>query len=189
MPDVNEQIVKDFFETHGFVVSTNVAFQVTTNGVRQYSDFDLVVRNVSTKLYRDELPFELDRKTVKGIDAAVIEVKGWHSESLVPSYLKENSESRKSILGFVEKSARNAARKASGVSAPKYVLAVSELARTKPARAKTIKLLQDAGVDHVILFAEILAALTEEVDVNRHYAHSPTLHLLRLLKTYGTIEK
>ena len=184
MPEVNEQIAKDFFETQGFVVSTNVAFPVVTKKIHQYSDFDLVIRNTRKVKPDKNIPFVLDRDTVKSIEAAVVEVKGWHGDPLVPSYLKKGSETRRSILGFVGSDAKKAAPKASGVQQPKYILVVSELARTEPAKLKVMQMLESEGISHMITFEEILESLANSIEVNRHYAHSPTLHLLRLLKNY-----
>ncbi len=188
MPDVNEQIAKEFFELKGFLVASNVAFPVTTNEVNQNSDFDLVVRNLAPKKYVGKIPFVLDSETVKSIEAAVVEVKGWHTTRLTPGYVKEGSTPRAGILKFVNRRARKNAREATGAKNPRAILIVSELAKTPEVRDETEGILRSDGVNHILLFDEILRSLIKSVDTKRHYAHSATLHVLRLLKNYKMLK-
>ena len=188
MPDVNEQIAKEYFELHKFLVATNFPFDVRTNEVNQKSDFDLVVRNLEIIDGDNDPPFVLDHNSIRTIDAAVVEVKGWHTSRLTPGYVRKGTGPRTGIIKFVGSEAIRAAKRATGVKEPKSILVVSELAKSIEDRAETQDILISAGVDHVLLFDEILHSLIESVDIKRHYAHSATLHLLRLLKKYKMLK-
>lgn len=188
MPDVNEQIAKEYFELHHFMVATNVPFDIRTNEVDQKSDFDLVVRNLEVIKEDNDVPFVLGHSSIRTIEAAVVEVKGWHTSRLTPGYVRKGTVPRSGIIKFVSPKAIRQAKQATGVVEPKAILVVSKLAKSIEDRAKTQEILISAGVDHVLLFDEILRSLIESVDIKRHYAHSETLHVLRLLKNYKMLK-
>jgi hypothetical protein len=63
MPDVNETMVRLFFEQAGFLVTTNLPYQVKgkIQGITGTSDLDLVVSNPKTKKAGSHhLPFQLE---------------------------------------------------------------------------------------------------------------------------------
>ena len=188
MPEVNEQIVKEFFEARGFIVRSNVRFDVTTNNRPGISDFDLIAVNWNPLEANQELPFILDWSSLASVDTAIVEVKGWHTTALSPSHVREGSRERDSIVGFANPDARERAKKMIGTRDPKFILVTSRLATRQASHDETVSLLSDAGVDHLILFDEILNALVTEVDGGSEYPHSESMHLLRLLKIYGKIE-
>ncbi|MCG2768292.1 MAG: hypothetical protein ABIK79_12870 [Chloroflexota bacterium] len=76
MPDINETIVRHFFELTGFLVRTNVKYKLTKAKGSGDSDIDLVVYNLDP--HKDHPPhdFVLARDDVPGIERAIVEVKG-----------------------------------------------------------------------------------------------------------------
>ena len=161
---------------------------MTTNDVNQRSDFDLVIRNLALVDTREPLPFVLNADTVRSINAAIVEVKGWHTTRLTPGYVKPGSSPRAGIIKFVNRASGEAAQLATGVDSPKAILVVSELAISPEDRAETERILKSDGVDHVLLFDEMLRLLVDVVNVEHHYAHSQTLHVLRLLKKFKMLK-
>jgi hypothetical protein len=71
MSDVNEELVRRYFELQGYFVRTNVRYELRTEKGMGYSDIDLCVLH-----------------PLSG-DAAIVEVKGWHAERVTPSYLRQ----------------------------------------------------------------------------------------------------
>jgi hypothetical protein len=69
--DANEDIVRRYFELGGYFVRTNLPYQFRTDKGSGWSDIDLCVIHPRTG------------------DAAAAEVKGWHTERITPSYLRD----------------------------------------------------------------------------------------------------
>ena len=56
--------------------------------------------------------------------------------------------------------------------------------QSKEARAQSIGLLTNKGVDAVIPFHTMLADLIDQIEVNRNYQKSDLLQIIRILKNY-----
>ena len=184
MPDVNETLVRDYFESLDFLVTTNLHYETVKNDTKGHSDVDLVVSNPERLKKRPprNLPFVLtSSEEVGSLGAAVVEVKGWHAEALVPSYLKPDND----VTKFINGRSRNKVKKFLGTDQFVWVLAISRFGPQKRARIKTKQMLKDQGVNHVITFKTILRGLIDITRPERHYGHSEYLHLIRLLKVYG----
>jgi hypothetical protein len=118
---------------------------------------------------------------VRSVERAVVVVKGWHTENFTSSLLTSAPE----ILRFVEpKIFQRAAKVFGATKPPAKILVVPSLPPGEEARRQSIDLLRGKGVDAVILFRTMLAELIERIEVNRNYAKSDLLQIVRILKNY-----
>ena len=72
MPEYNEEVVRRYFEIQGYFVRSNIPYKVTkAAGGAGWSDIDLCAYHP----VRDH--------------ALAVEVKGWHTEAITPSYSRD----------------------------------------------------------------------------------------------------
>ena len=71
----------------------------------------------------------------------------------------------------------------------KKVLVLSRLPRDAALRSRSTAMLRSEGLDHILEFSTVLSYLTREVDPQHHYARSPFLQLVRLMKAYGFVRE
>ena len=91
MSDVNEQFSRLFFEQCGFLVRTNVKYYVRKTGnVGGDSDIDLVVFNLKPDKLNPPSEFILTEQSLKGVEYAIVESKGWHEQNFSPSVIDRN---------------------------------------------------------------------------------------------------
>jgi len=99
---------------------------------------------------------------------------------------------RGDFLDFIRKEACDAAKEAwaslpEGEAAPATkILVLPGLPSQEPARAESIRLLKEAGVDHVISIRTIVENLVQHAETPTS-RESPTLALLRLLRVYDMV--
>jgi len=183
MAEVNEEIVRVFFENCGFMVRTNVRYQAP-GGMRVDSDVDLVVFNLEPDRKRPPGTFVLTVEDLRGVEYASVEVKGWHTENFTPSLVKSTGR----LLSFVCDEAVDAVTAALNTAHFSKILVVSRLSPAEPYRSEVIRLLKEGGVDYVIEFPTILNHIVEHTLPNKDYRESEMLQTVRLLKNYGLLE-
>ena len=164
--DVNESIVRLYFESRGFLVRTNVQFfkpkEKTGKQSSGYGDLDLVIMNPHTG------------------EKAVVGVSAWHTERITPSYIDEWGHR---IFNFVDDLALQKATEIFGTSDLKKILVVSRLGARPESRQTFIKKAHKKGVDEILEFPEILRDLVDYVKVKPSYDNE-VLQIIRLLKIY-----
>ena len=181
MPDINETIVRHFFELNGFLVRTNVKYMVAKAKVSGQSDIDLVVYNLDSRTDHPPEDFVLTEDDLPGIGRAIVEVKGWHNDSFTPGTISSFPE----VFNFVRPEAIQAASKFfRGADFPR-ILVVSRLSPVEEARDAAIELLKAGGIEHVIEFPTILHFIADQVETNKNYPDSEIMQTIRLLKIYG----
>jgi len=84
----NETIVRHFFELNGFLVRTNVKYWVSGKRGGGDSDIDLVVYNLNPDKLNPPQAFILTVDELAGIRQAIVETKGWHTESFTEGLIK-----------------------------------------------------------------------------------------------------
>lgn len=179
MPDVNEEFAKLFFELCGFFVQTNVKYQVCENRkVPGESDIDLIVVNLKPDKKYTIKNFILEVHDLKGIERAIVEVKGWHEQDLVPSVIKPAS----SLFYIVRTEAIQKAREVLSDDFKKLLI-ISSQAKTEKSKQNAIKKLKSGGIDYVLEFKTILEKLWNETEINKNY-QSEILQTMRLVKKY-----
>lgn len=180
MPEVNEEIVRLFFEQNGFFVRTNIKFTVHKGGSSGDSDIDLFVINPkgSQEAPFSDLPFILSINDLSHLEAAIIEVKGWHENTFTPSLIRGSTNKIKFHQGAIEK-----AKEILGHEKLKKVLVLSRLSPNSPWREKAISELKRIRIDHVLEFSTIINDIYDELLENKNYS-SEVLQAVRLLKKY-----
>lgn len=181
MGDVNVQIVREFFELNLFQVLTN--WQQSARRLRLGElGGQLFVQNISPASPR-ELPFLLLPADIAGIERAVVEVRAWHGDRFYPSVIEANPVLRQ----FVSDEAMALASDVFHHEPFDTILVVSELPASAELRKRSLSLLEDSGIGHVMEFPLILKDLLDKVDISGNYPSSQTLQLLRLLKRYKLV--
>ncbi|MGH3115836.1 MAG: hypothetical protein ACRDQ2_01720 [Gaiellales bacterium] len=163
MSDVNEELVRRYFELQGYFVRTNLKYEYRTPKGMGWSDVDLCVLHPITG------------------DAAAVEVKGWHMESITPSYFRDWP----SMLYPTREEARRAVVELLGRDDFCSVLVVSRIGPR--GGAEVLAKAAEAGVE-ILEFRKVLDFLIEHVPRNRD-AGSESEHVIRLLKIYGQVNE
>lgn len=181
MSEINLQLVREFFELNLFRVLThwrqdNGHLPAVEHGVRLY------VENSAPAWPRD-LDFVLSAKDIRNVERAVVEVRAWHADRFYPSVIENNPV----LYEFVRDEELALAGDIFGHRPFTTILVLSELPVTPEQRARSVSLLQGAGIGHVLEFSALLQDLLNNVSVNSTYTGSQTLQTLRLLKRYRFI--
>jgi hypothetical protein len=186
MSAIDETIVREYFEQHGFLVSQNRKYVVSAREKTPDEEIDLVVFNPHAAADAAPQNFVLSSHDLAQIGRAIVSVRGWHTEPFAPSVLTNAPD----IFRFLEPQALQAAEKLLGKDGRIFkLLVVPALPHTKATRERSIEILKSKGVDGVLSFRSILEELIAGVETNRNYQKSDLLQVLRLLKNYGLIKE
>jgi hypothetical protein len=185
MSAVDEGIVREYFELHGFLVCQRRKYIVQARQKSSDEEVDLIVLNPRASAPQPDESFEVTSETLKTIARAIVAVKGWHTEVFAPGVLAHQPK----IFRFVEKRAVHAAQRLVGGEGLRKLLVAPGLPRDAKLRQNSIELLRAKGVDGVISFRSILQELIASVHTNRNYQKSDLLQILRLLKNYDLLKE
>jgi hypothetical protein len=185
MSAVDENIVREYFEAHGFLICQRRKYIVQSRQKTGDEEIDLVVMNPRATVSDAPLNFELAPADLRHVARAVVAVKGWHTEVFAPGVLTHQSR----IFSFVEKRAIDDAQRLVGGESLVKILVVPGLPKDVRLLARSIDLLKSKGVDHVLSFHTILQDLIGSVATNRNYQKSDLLQILRLLKNYELLKE
>jgi hypothetical protein len=191
MSGFDENIVREYFELHGFLVRQVRKYQVQSRRKVAEEEIDLIVYNPTYAAGDREPNFLLFASELPYIHRAVVVVKAWHTiHKFTPNLLKSSSE----ILKFLEKSvSKNIegsftdTEEAKGQDL-KRILVLPGLPTSEPYRSESIQLLREKGVDGIISFRAMLLDIIQKVEVNRSYQKSEFLQILRVLKNYDLVK-
>jgi hypothetical protein len=184
MSAVDENIVREYFESHGFLVCQRRKYIVQTRQKTGDEEVDLIVLNPRAR-NEPVAEFEITSETLGNVARAIVAIKGWHTEVFAPGVLAHQPK----IFRFVEKRAVEEAQRLVGGDGLVKILVVPGLPRDAKTRARSIEVLKSKGVDGVISFRAILQELIAGVKINRNYQKSDLLQILRLLKNYELLEE
>jgi hypothetical protein len=186
MSAVGESIVREFFESHGFLVSQQRKYAVVARQKTADEEIDFVVFNPRAEAGAGPPNFVLGLEDLRRVARAIVVVKPWHTERFGPSVI-----SHKTLLRFVEKQSLNAAEKLVGHEDGPLLklIVVPELPASESLKSKAIEMLRAAGVDGVIVFRTMLLSLIASVETNRNYSKSDLLQIIRLLKLYHLVRE
>lgn len=191
MAGFDEQIVREYFELHGFLVRQMRKYQVQSRKKLAEEEIDLLVYNPSY-VAQDRGPnFLLFATELPRIHRALVVVKAWHTTPrFTASMLRSSSE----ILKFLEKNVLKTAEDLFG-DAEEFsdgdllkILVLPGLPTAEPHRSESIQLLRERGVDGIISFRSMLLDIIQKVEVNRNYTKSGILQILRVLKNYDLVK-
>lgn len=191
MAGFDEQIVREYFESHGFLVRQARRYAAQSRKKPAEEEIDLFVYNPTFAepgrapnflLFASELPF---------IHQAVVVVKAWHS---MPGFTSSMLRGSPEIFKFLEKNVLKRAEdpfagaNTSEVRDRLNILVLPGLPTVEPHRSESIQLLREKGVDGIISFRTMLLDVIQKVEVNRNYSKSDTLQILRVLKNYDLVK-
>ncbi len=170
MSRVNQELAKIYFEMNGFLVKRDEQF---------------LILNLKPQSLDPPPAFLLRSMDLPALERATVEIKGWHTDKFFPSRIRHSPE----IFDFVQPEALKITEAFFERNKFRKILIVSHLPAKGEMRKKSITLLQEKGVDHVLEFEGILRYLVHKVRPNRNYVNSDLLQLLRLLKCYHLLQE
>lgn len=185
MPGVNEAIAREFFEMHGFLVQQPHKYLVTARAKRPEEEIDLLLVSPHSDPAIEppsggKLLSGLD---LRGVQRAVVSVRGWHTERVRASKLDVSPE----LVRFAQEPALKRARAWLGEGPLTRILCIPELPAASSARRMTLEALAEKGIDGVLLFPTMLRELIRAIDRNKNFEKSDLLQMLRILKIYGLL--
>jgi len=193
MSGFDENIVREYFELHGFLVRQVRKYQVQARRKVAEEEIDLLVynptyapgdRDANFLLFATELPY---------IHRAVVVVRAWHTtQRFTPNLLKSSSEIlkflEKNVADIVEGSFSDTESTFGKVQDLKRIRVLPGLPTSEPYRSESIQLLRQQGVDGIISFRTMLLDIIQKIEVNRSYQKSEILQILRILKNYDLVK-
>lgn len=184
MPAVNEMIVREYFEALGFLVQQPNKHLVQARAKRPEEEIDFVVFNplVGTHTVPDRILWT--PQDFRGIQRAVVSVRGWHTDRFSPAILQDSPE----IFRFVDRKVVARTERMLGGGPVARVLCVPAMPVGREARDQALDIFRERGVDGVLPFRSLLVELAALVDVNCNYEKSDFLQALRILKNYDLIK-
>ena len=192
MSGFDENIVREYFELHGFLVRQVRKYQVQSRRKVAEEEIDLVVYNPTYAPGDREPNFLLFASELHYLHRAVIVVKAWHTiHKFTPNLLKSSSEILKFLEKNVSKTIEGSFTSTDGGTDKaqdlKRILVLPGLPTSEPYRSESIQLLREKGVDGIISFRAMLLDIIQKVEVNRSYQKSEFLQILRVLKNYDLL--
>ncbi len=184
MSSVNETIVREYFESLGFLVNQPRKYQVMARAKQAVEEVDFVVFNQQGGA--GELPpFDVWGATeLRQVARAVIGVRGWHSERFSPAKL----DLEKDLFRLADNSVIQKAHRQLGPGPVAKILCLPDLPPPGPMRARSLAILQAGGIDGVVLFRPMLLELVRSVDAQKNYERSDLLQVLRILKAHDLLK-
>lgn len=181
MSDVNLNIVREFFELNGFRVMARWDHEQSR---ASSADQGIQLYVVNTATAEIDRGFVLTAAELRGVTQGLVEIRAWHSDRFYPSVIESSAALRR----IVEEDSLGQASDHFQSHDFVTILVISELPASRDQRARSVELLRQIGVDHVLEFPTILQDMLDRINVNTNYPASPTLQLLRLLKGYRFIQ-
>lgn len=170
MTDVNEEIVRQYFELKGYFVQTDVLYLKpkgkTGKKSSGYGDIDLIILNPRTG------------------DKAIVGVSGWHRERVTPSYV-EGWEGR--LFSHLHPLALKKASEVLSSKDFRKILVISRMGSKEKSRKVFEQKAYQQGIDEIIDFPTILKELIRLIKTEPSY-DSEVLQTLRLLKIYDLLK-
>lgn len=184
MSSVNEGIVREYFESLGFLVSQPRKYQVVARAKRPDEEIDLLVLNPNAGEQRLPEGMLWSAADLGGIARAIVGVRGWHTDRFSPGKLKLAPE----VFRFAEADVVGMAPSFIGAGPLAKILCLPELPASATLQKQTLQILREHGIDGVILFRTMLLELAARVEVSKIYEKSDLLQVLRILKNYDLLK-
>lgn len=185
MSAVSEWVVREYFESMGYLVCQPRKYTVPGRQKKAEEEVDLVVSNPGIRSH--EVPEQIVWSTSElgTVARAVVAVRGWHTERFSVSRFEQAPD----ILRFLEPASIRYAGKLLGADSMARVLCLPRLPASGELKDRTVRVLRERGVDGVISFRTMLLDLVARVQTNRNYEKSDLLQIIRLLKNYELIQE
>ncbi len=185
MASVNEQIVREYFETLGFFVIQPNKHQVAARHKHDAEEIDLLITRPGPAGGANHPKNVVwGAKELSKVQRAVVSIRGWHTDRFSPATLKKNPE----IFRFTELPVTKEARKMLGSGSVTNILCVSDLASGAAPQEEVLTIMRENGIDGVVSFRTMLLELVDHLDVSKNYEKSDLIQTLRILKTYDLLK-
>lgn len=178
MSDLSLQLVREYFELSQFQVMT--AWR-PEDDARDPAPLLLVQQ--SSSVADEPPPFLMSAEDAPLLQRAVIDVRAWHADRFYPSVIENNPVLHTVTLPRTQE----LAVRHFGDAPYRTLLVVSELPQNPEPRKRSLELLAQTGLHHVMEFGSVLQSLLRRISPSANYAPSSTLQTIRLLKRYGFI--
>src|SRR5579871_1736845 len=133
MSAVDEGIVREYFELHGFLVCQRRKYIVQARQKSADEEVDLIMFNPRAPAGTVPPEFEITSGMLAQVSRAIVAVKGWHTEIFAPGVLAHQPK----IFRFVEKRAIEEAQRLVGGEGLMKILIVSGLPRDAKTRQRS----------------------------------------------------
>ena len=183
MATVNDQIVREYFELHGFLVRQIRKHVSPSSEEEEESDF--WIRNAAKVNKTSVKSPYFSHHNIRKVDCALVFVKPWHTETFTHGAIEKDQELSKRLAHSME--GNEPEFQTWMDQQPLKILILSKLPKSKVAREKATSQIHEKGFDGVLTFDQILSELLDHVSVNRNYQRSDLLQVLRVLKNYGLV--
>ncbi len=187
MAGFDDSLVREFFEVNGFYVRRAQKAAVAGKRKRAEPETETHFRNPRPPL-PGERGFQLFGSDLVGLTEGVAIVRDWHGlKAVTPTAIR-----RGDFLDFIREDACAVAKEAwgggpaDGAPPATRILVLPGLPSQEPARSESIRLLREAGVDHVISIRTVVENLVQHAEAQAG-PETPTLALLRLLRAYDMV--
>jgi hypothetical protein len=184
MSAVSEWIVREYFESLGFLVRQPRKYQVSARPKQVEEEVDLLVVNPAVAEQKVPDSNLWGASDLKHVSRAIVGVRGWHTERFSPAVIELSPE----IFRFADSTAMKNTVRDLGPGPVAKILCLPELPASPDMRDKALALFKEKGIDGVIMFRTMLLELAEHVDVNKNYEKSDLLQMLRILKNYDLLK-
>lgn len=184
MAAVNEWVVREYFESQGYLVSQPRKYVVPGRQKKPDEEIDLIILNPRVSEHIVPTDMVWSTQDLASVSCAVIGIRGWHTERFYVSTFEQTPD----ILRFAEPESVKFAGKLLGTENMAKILCLPKLPASGELKKKTIQVLKDKGVDGVISFQTILLELVRLVETKRNYEKSDLLQIIRLLKNYDLLK-
>ena len=184
MSAVSEWIVREYFESLGFLVRQPRKYQVSARPKQVEEEIDLLVVNPSVTEQNLSEAALWGAADLKHVSRAIVGVRGWHTERFSPAVIALSPE----IFRFADGGAFKNAVRDLGPGPVAKVLCIPDIPTSGPLREKAQDLFRSKGIDGVILFRTMLRELADYVDSNKNYEKSDLLQTIRILKNYDLLK-
>src|SRR5712671_3892348 len=87
MSAVDETIVREYFEAHGFLVCQRRKYVVQSRQKTADEEINLIVLNPCATNAGPPAEFEITSAMLAQVSRAIVAVKGWHTETFAPGLL------------------------------------------------------------------------------------------------------
>ena len=182
MADVNEVIVREFFEGCGFLIRTNRKF--VAKGRREKRGIDFFVSNLHPLPSNEPTGFILDGESVKTINQAVGRIEPWHTDRFYRSVILRDER----LFDLLSPESLEEAQEIFKNSDFKKILIISRLPANPKMLDESVKTFKEKGIDHILTFTTIIWEVMKNIKSNKNY-YNNSLELLRILKQYRLFKK
>lgn len=187
MSAVSESIVREYFETLGFLVQQPMKYTVTARAKQPTEEVDFLAVNLlvpESPAVPDPSGMVVSSVQIKTLSKVMVSLRGWHTDRITPAKLELAPE----IYRFADALAVRDAKHRLGAGVIRTVLCLPGLPSTPGLASRTLDLLREKGVDYVVLFPSMLRELIRQMEVSKNYEKSDLLQTLRILKSYDLLK-